>query len=81
MHFYLSVIPVPISSSSGRTLVIGAAAVTPILSVGELLLVVLVPVRQNRADLGRVGELVHVLEVLLCQRERLGRYVGDVLSN
>ncbi|GKT61902.1 LOW QUALITY PROTEIN: unnamed protein product [Colletotrichum tofieldiae] len=41
----------------------------------------LVPVRQNRRNLGRVGELVHILEVLLGDGEGLRRHVGDVLAN
>ncbi|TKW54870.1 hypothetical protein CTA1_24 [Colletotrichum tanaceti] len=42
---------------------------------------VLVPVGQDRRNLGRVGELVHVLKVLLCDGKRLRGHVGDVLAN
>ncbi|UZP41128.1 hypothetical protein NXS19_008944 [Fusarium pseudograminearum] len=69
-------------SSTARSLVLAAGAFTALNAVGSnLILVVLVPVGQNGTNLGRVGQLVNILKVLLGQRKRLGCHVGNVLSN
>ena len=55
----------------------------PSLCLGRPLLLglVLVPVGEHLANLGRVGEVVHLLEVLLGELEWLRSHVGNVLAH